>query len=434
MREPETACIASVSHDGRGIADLSGKKVFVADALEGEEVRFVRRKRRRNYDEAQLLEVLSASPKRVQPRCAVFGVCGGCTLQHVAGSEQRRIKQRALADALESIGQLAPLRWLPPIHDSPWKYRRRARLAVKDVAGKGRVLVGFRERHAPLVTDMHRCEVLARPVDSLIEPLSELIGRLSIRGRLPQIEVACADNATALVFRVLDPPNDSDLVQLRSFGQGHGLRIYLQPGRLDSISLVYPEGPLPPLSYRLPDFDVTIEFEAADFVQVNGPVNRRLVATALELLQPAKEDRILDLFCGIGNFALPLARTCGYVSGVENEQSLVDRATANAAQNGIRAIEFRRADLSRIDGKERWLADGWTGVLLDPPRSGAPEVVRHIRSIAPSKIVYVSCHPGTLARDLRELELRGYRLSAAGIVDMFPHTRHVESIALLHKQ
>ncbi|MFQ6006952.1 MAG: 23S rRNA (uracil(1939)-C(5))-methyltransferase, partial [Woeseia sp.] len=241
MREPETARIASVTHDGRGIAALSGKKVFVAGALEGETVRFVRRRRRRNYDEAQLLEILSASPQRVEPRCAVFGVCGGCTLQHVGESEQRNIKQQVLADALQRNGQLAPLRWLAPIHDSPWNYRRRARLAVKYVVGKRRVLVGFRERYAPLVTDMHGCEVLASPVDRLIDPLSELIGRLSVRSRLPQIEVACADDATALVFRVLDPPSDSDLELLKSFGQGHELRIYLQTGCLDSISLTYPE-------------------------------------------------------------------------------------------------------------------------------------------------------------------------------------------------
>ena len=435
VREPETARIESVTHDGKGIAAIPGKKVFVAGALEGEEVRFRRRKRRRKYDEAELLEVLSASPKRKEPRCAVFGICGGCSLQHVDDSEQRGIKQQALQDALERIGQVAPLRWLPPVFDAPWNYRRRARLAVKDVAGKGRVLVGFRERHAPYITDMHRCEVLARPVDELLDPLSELIGGLSIRSRLPQIEMAVAENATSLVFRVLDAPTESDLERMRAFAAERDCRICLQPGGLDSISALWPEGPLSPLSYSLPEFEIVIEFEATDFIQVNAPVNRRMVATALELLQPDKDDRILDLFCGIGNFSLPLARFCGHVEGVEGDEGLVARARANAVRNGISNATFRCADLSRIDGKEQWLADNWTGLLLDPARSGAPEVVRHIQRINPSRIVYISCHPGTLSRDLGALvSEHGYRLEAAGIIDMFPHTGHVESIALLDKK
>ena len=434
MREPETASIESVTHDGKGIAAISGKKVFVAGALEGEEVRFRRRKKRRNYDEAELLEVLSASPRRIEPRCAVFGVCGGCSLQHVGNTDQHQIKQQALRDTLERIGKVEADRWLPPIHDSPWNYRRRARLAVKDVAGKGRVLIGFRERHAPFITDMHRCEVLSPPVDALLDPLSELIGGLSVRSRLPQIEVAVADNATSLVFRVLDAPTDSDLERFKAFGEEHDIRIYLQTGGPDSISLLQPAGPLPPLSYSLPDFDIVIDFEATDFIQVNGAVNRRMVATALELLKPGTDDRILDLFCGIGNFSLPLARHCSHVLGVEGEQDLVARAKANAERNGISNCEFVCTDLSRIDGHEPWLRDNWTGLLLDPARSGALEVVRHIGRINPSTIVYVSCHPGTLARDLSALVAEhGYRLEAAGIIDMFPHTGHVESIALLTK-
>jgi 23S rRNA (uracil1939-C5)-methyltransferase len=433
-REPEIARIASVTHDGQGIAAIPGKKVFIAGALEGEEVRFRRRKKRRNFDEAELLEVIEASPERIEPRCAAFGVCGGCSLQHIEDSAQRDIKQRALADALERIGRVAPARWLPPIFDSPWNYRRRGRLAVKDVAGKGRVLVGFRERHAPYITDMHRCEVLASPVDELIDPLSELIGSLSIRARLPQIEVAVADNATSLVFRVLDPPTDEDLASLCAFGKEHVLRIYLQTGGPDSVSLIQPDGPFVPLSYRLPEHDIEIEFEATDFVQVNAAVNRRMVARALELLQVDENDRVLDLYCGIGNFSLPLAKKCGYVLGVEGDQSLVRRATANAAHNDIVNCKFRRVDLSRIHGSEGWLTDNWSALLLDPARSGAAEVVRHIDRIDPARIVYVSCHPGTLARDLSVLVAEhGFDLEAAGIIDMFPHTGHVESIALLNK-
>ncbi len=432
MRDPETACIESMTHDGKGIAAISGKKVFVVGALQGEEVRFRRRKKRRNFDEAELLEVLSASPKRIEPRCEVYGVCGGCSLQHVGDAEQRQIKQQALQDSLERIGKVKPRRWLSPIHESSWNYRRRARLAVKDVAGKGRVLVGFRERHAPFLTDMRRCEVLAGPIDDLLEPLSELIGSLSLRRRLPQIEVAVAENATSLVFRVLDSPTDTDLECFKAFGEEHDIRIYLQTGGPDSISLVHPQGPLPLLNYSLPEFDIVIEFEATDFIQVNAAINRRMVSTALELLDPGPDDRVLDLYCGIGNFSLPLARRCSQVLGVEGEQSLVARAKANAQRNEIVNTHFRVADLSRIDGTESWLRDGWTGLLLDPARSGALQVVRHIVRIGPTRIVYVSCHPATLARDLDALVTEhGYRLEAAGIIDMFPHTGHVESIALL---
>ncbi len=432
MRDPETASIESMTHDGKGIAAISGKKVFVVGALQGEEVRFRRRKKRRNFDEAELLEVLSASPKRIEPRCEVYGVCGGCSLQHVGDAEQRQIKQQALQDSLERIGKVKPRRWLSPIHESSWNYRRRARLAVKDVAGKGRVLVGFRERHAPFLTDMRRCEVLAGPIDDLLEPLSELIGSLSLRRRLPQIEVAVAENATSLVFRVLDSPTDSDLDCFKAFGEEHHIRIHLQTGGPDSISLVHPQGPLPLLNYSLPEFDIVIEFEATDFIQVNAAINRRMVSTALELLDPGPDDRVLDLYCGIGNFSLPLARRCRQVLGVDGEQSLVARAKANAQRNEIVNCDFRVADLSRIEGTESWLRDGWTGLLLDPARSGALEVVRHIERIGPTRIVYVSCHPATLARDLDALVTEhGYRLEAAGIIDMFPHTGHVESIALL---
>jgi 23S rRNA (uracil1939-C5)-methyltransferase len=434
MREAETARIESVTHDGKGIAAISGKKVFVAGALEGEEVSFRRRKKRRNFDEAELLEVLSASPSRIEPRCAVFERCGGCSLQHLGDAEQRQIKQQSLQDALERIGKVTPDRWLEPIFDSAWNYRRRARLAVKDVAGKGRVLVGFRERHAPFITDMHRCEVLASPIDGLLDDLSTLIGSLSLRSRIPQVEVAVAENATSLVFRVLDPPTDDDLENFKAFGAQHELRVYLQSGGPDSISLLQPEGPLPLLCYTLPDFDMVIEFEATDFVQVNASVNRHLVATALELLNPGPDDRVLDLFCGIGNFSLPLARQCSHVLGVEGAQSLVGRAKSNAARNAIGNCDFRTADLDKIDGSESWLADDWNGLLLDPARSGAMEVIRHIGRIDPSRIVYVSCHPATLARDLNMLVTEhGFRLEAAGIIDMFPHTGHVESIAILEK-
>jgi 23S rRNA (uracil1939-C5)-methyltransferase len=433
-RQPETATILSVTHDGRGIADTEGKKVFVAGALRGEEVRFVRRKSRRNFDEAELLDVIKASPERVEAKCAAFGRCGGCALQHVSIEQQRAIKFDTLKDNLERIGRVEPGRWLEPIVGPEWNYRRRARLAVKDVSAKGRVLVGFRERHAPFITDMHRCEVLAAPVGRLIDPLSETVGRLSIRARLPQIEVAVADNATALVFRVLDPPAAEDLDELRRFGDEHDVRIYLQPGGPDSLRLLHPAGEGESLYYRLREFDIRIEFEPVDFVQVNGEINGAMVGRAIELLEPDRQDRVLDLFCGIGNFSLPLARCCGEVLGVEGEAKLVQRATANAAANSIGNAGFRQADLAAVDGSERWLQGPWDRLLLDPARNGAAEVVKCIGRIDPARIVYVSCHPGTLARDAGALVTgAGYTLEAAGIIDMFPHTAHVESIAVFKK-
>jgi len=433
-REPETALITAVTHDGRGIADTDGKKVFVAGALAGEEVRYVRRKSRRKFDEAELLDIIQPSPERVAARCEVFGRCGGCALQHVSEEQQRDIKFQTLRDNLERIGNAQPEEWLEALTGPEWNYRRRARLAVKHVAGKGRVLVGFRERHAPFITDMHRCEVLSAPVDGMLDALSELIGALSIRARLPQIEVAVADNAVALVFRVLDPPRDEDLDAFRRFAVENDVRVYLQPGGLDSIELLAPMDAVEPLHYTLPEFDLRIDFEPVDFVQVNGEINRRMVHAAIELLAPQPEDRVLDLYCGIGNFSLPLARRAGQVLGIEGETTLVSRAAANAAGNDLPNAEFRCADLAAIDGSESWLRTPWDRLLLDPARSGAAEIVQHIGSISPERIVYVSCHPGTLARDAGVLvNEAGYRLEAAGIIDMFPHTAHVESIAVFRK-
>ena len=435
-REPETAEVVSLSHDGRGIAAPDGKKVFVTGGLPGECVRIIRRKFHRRYDEAELLEVLAPSPARIAPRCAVFGTCGGCSLQHVSIADQREMKQAALADNLGRIGGVEPERWLAPVHapGDGYGYRRRARLAVKDVPGKGRVLVGFRERHAPYVTDMHRCEVLAPPFDGLIDPLSELVGALGIRARLPQVEIAVAENAAELVFRVLDEPSAADRERLVRFGQDHGVRVSLQPGGPDSVVPLVPERPPEPLWYRLPEFELRLEFAATDFVQVNASVNRLMVRQAVELLDVAPGQRVLDLFCGIGNFSLPLARRAGSVFGVEGASAQVARAAANAAANGIGGAEFVTADLSAVDGREPWLKRQWDRVLLDPPRSGAAAVVERQAALGPRRLVCVSCHPATLARDAAILVGRGgYRLEAAGIVDMFPHTAHAEAMAVFVK-
>jgi len=433
-REPETAVIDSATHDGRGIARTEGKKVFVAGALSGETVQFIRRKSRRNFDEAELLEVFETSPERIDARCEAFGRCGGCSLQHVSPQHQREIKAQTLRDNLERIGRVEAREWLPTMTGPVWNYRRRARLAVKDVAAKGRTLVGFRERHAPFITDMHRCEVLAAPIDGMLDDLSELIGGLSIRARLPQIEVAVADNDIALVFRVLDPPSDADKLLMSAFGKERALRVYLQTGGLDSVSLLYPATVDESLYYSLDEFDVRIDFEPIDFVQVNAEINQSMVHFAVEQLQVGPDDRVLDLFCGIGNFSLPIARRARTVLGVEGEASLVARASENAARNGLANAEFRVADLSKIDGTENWVRSGCDRLLLDPARSGAAEVVSRMHLFKPERIVYVSCHPGTLARDAGTLvNEQGYRLDAAGIIDMFPHTAHVESIAVFTK-
>lgn len=424
-----------MTHDGRGIATIAGKKVFVPGALPGEQVRMVRRKIRRGYDEADLLNIVAPSAERIEPRCAAFGVCGGCALQHVDAASQRAMKQQSLADSLARIGGVAPARWLDPLfdpaHDAGWKYRRRARLAVRDVSAKGRVLVGFRERRAPLVTDMHRCEVLAAPLGELIDPLSDLIGQLSIRARLPQIELAAGDNAVELVFRVLASPTADDRALLRSFAQRHAVRVSLQPGGIDSVEPLSPDVVSDTLYYDLPEFAVRIYFEPTDFVQVNAHVNRRMVTAAIDLLQLREEDRVLDLFCGIGNFSLPIARRAGYVLGIEGEPPQVARAAQNAAANGLYNAEFRCSDLSNVEGNETWIRRSWNKVLLDPPRSGAEVVVRKMAKIGAERVVCVSCHPATLARDAGILtRTQGYRLDAAGIIDMFPHTAHVEAIAV----
>lgn len=433
-REPETAAITSVAHDGRGIAATEGKKVFVAGALEGETVTFMRRKFRRNFDEAELLEVHEASPDRIDAKCEAFDRCGGCSLQHISPEHQRDIKAQTLRDNLERIGRVEPGAWLDSMTGPLWNYRRRARLAVKDVPAKGRTLVGFRERHAPFIADMHRCEVLAEPLDSMVADLSELVSGLSIRARLPQIEVAVAENDIALVFRVLDPLTEADEALFRSFGERHELRIYLQTGGLDSVALFYPESVDEPLYYTLPEFKIQIEFEPVDFVQVNSDINQRMVHFAVEQLAVGPADRVLDLFCGIGNFSLPLARKAGAVVGIEGEKTLVERATDNARRNGLDNVTFRVADLSKIDGTESWVRQGWDRLLLDPARSGAAEVVTRMHLFNPERIVYVSCHPGTLARDAGTLvHEQGYRLDSAGIIDMFPHTAHVESIAVFTK-
>jgi len=422
--------VLSLAHDGRGVARPEGKTVFVAGALPGETVMAVRARSHRRYDEADTVEVLTPSPDRVLPACEHFGTCGGCAMQHLAASRQVEAKQAHLAEQFVRLGQVEPAQWLPPLRGPSWGYRRRARLGVKYVAKKGRVLVGFRERAKPFIADIRHCPVLTEPVGGMIEPLADLVGQLGIRERLPQFEVAVAETATALVARVLDPPSAADLALMQEFAERQRIEFYLQPGGLDTVKPL--SGTATPLEYTLPQSGVRIRFAPVDFIQVNAAINAQAVDLALSLLDPQPEETVLDLYCGLGNFTLPLAQRAARVVGVEGEAGLVDRARGNAQRNGIGNVEFHVADLSKDPGDAAWASRPCQRVLLDPPRAGAAGVLPLMGRMRPRRIVYVSCHPASLARDAGVLvnEL-GFRLSAAGVMDMFPHTSHVESIALL---
>ncbi|MBK1649725.1 23S rRNA (uracil(1939)-C(5))-methyltransferase RlmD [Rhabdochromatium marinum] len=435
-QEPIEAEITSLSHDGRGVTHVEGKAVFVVGALSGERVRVRLTRRQRRYDEGEVVEILAASPDRVVPRCAHFGRCGGCALQHLAPAAQIGMKQDILAEVLQRIGQVQPDTWLEPLVAEHWGYRRKARLGVRYVAKKGRVLVGFRERGSSFVADLQRCEVLHPAVGERLTELAELIGALSIRERVAQIEMAQGDDPVVLILRVLDAPSPEDLAHLQAFGERTGLHLYLQPGGLDSVQ------PLPgqqvDLTFRLPASDVTLAFEPNDFTQVNLELNRLMVDRALSWLNPQPQDRVLDLFCGLGNFTLPLARRAATVLGVEGEAGLVARARANAERNGLDAerVRFDQANLYADEAERNWAwaRQSFDLALIDPPRSGALQVLDALAATGIRRLVYISCYPGTLARDAGHLVAQhGFRLTAAGAMDMFPHTAHLESMAVFER-
>jgi 23S rRNA (uracil1939-C5)-methyltransferase len=429
----ETGVVADLTHEAEGVI-RDGKTVFVAGALPGERVSFRRTSFHRQHDEGTLAEILDASPDRVAPRCAHFGVCGGCAMQHLAPEAQIAVKQKELAGNLERIGNVEPAEWLPPLLGPHWNYRRRARLSSRFVSKKGRSLVGFREKQGRYVADVQRCEVLSESVGARIDALAALVTSLDIRESVPQVEVALSDGESVLVFRVLSAPTPGDLEKLRAFESESRLRVLLQPAGLASIAPLTP-GPVD-LHYLLPEFDVKLDFGPSDFVQVNAAINRSMVSRAIELLEVGPADRVLDLYCGLGNFTLPLARRAGRVTGVEGEAGLIERARANARANGIGNADFHVADLSVApDTMIPWVRAGYDAVLLDPPRVGAREVLSAVAHIAPRRVVYISCHTGSLARDLGVMchEL-GFRLRAAGVLDMFPHTTHVESMAVLDRE
>ncbi len=429
----QEADVVGLSHDGRGIARVDGKAVFIDGALPGERVTMRIVKRRRQMDEACLGGILVPSPDRVAPKCAHFGVCGGCTLQHLAASAQIAAKQAQLLEDLARIGRVTPERIIAPLRGPEWGYRRRARLGVKYVAKKGRVLAGFREREKPYLADIRHCEVLVPALRALPESLAALVETLGIREQVPQVEVAVGDNATALVFRVMQPPAAPDLEKLDEFGRAHRLSIYLQTGGIETIRPLLPDAP--PLRYTIEPTGIVIEFGPADFVQVNRGINAAMVAAAIGELAPAPEDRVLDLFCGLGNFTLPLARLGKLIVGVEGDPGLIAKAHANAALNEIANTRFFAQNLFAPAEFGPWAEGTYERVLLDPPRAGALEVVSRMASWRPRRVVYISCHPGSLARDAGILvENQGFRLVGAGVMDMFPHTTHVESIAVFERR
>lgn len=426
---PVRAVIESLSHDGRGVTHVEGKTTFVDGALPGEEISFLYTHKSRKHDEGRVCEIFSASPERVEPRCAHFDICGGCSLQHQAADKQIVSKQQALMDNLERIGKVRPVEVLKPLTGPVWGYRNKARLGVKYVRKKGRVLVGFREKRAPYLADIRRCEVLHPSVGERIESLAELVQGLQARERIAQIEVAVGDEVSVLVFRNLDALSSADSQVLKDYAQVTGLHIYLQPGGPDSIELLWPQSSQ--LSYSLPAFSLELRFLPTDFTQVNPAINQPMIEQALSLLQLAPAHRVLDLFCGLGNFTLPIARHVASVTGVEGDAALVQRARDNAVHNAIGNCDYQVVDLGEDPGGQPWMQCSYDRVLLDPPRSGAQEIVKHLGKLGAERIVYVSCHPGSLARDAGVLvnEL-GYTLQAAGVMDMFPHTAHVESMAL----
>jgi 23S rRNA (uracil1939-C5)-methyltransferase len=429
--------IESLDLEANGVARSEGKVTFVRGALPGETVtaRVVRRKPR--FDVAEVETIERASVLRTTPRCPNFGVCGGCTMQHVETRAQVSIKQRALEDSLWHLGRVRAETMLPPIVGPAFGYRYRARLSVRHVPKKGGMLVGFHERGSSYVADMRECLVLPPAVSALLVPLRELVGGLSIRDRMPQVELAQGETVLALVFRILEPLTEADVALLRDFGTRHAVEIWLQPKGPETIELLSTPGggDASVLHYALPEFGVVHPFRPTDFTQVNHMINTTLVGRAVRLLDPQPHERVADLFCGLGNFTLPLATRAREVVGIEGSRALVERAQANARANGLEArAAFDVANLFELT-PVRWQSLGaFDRVLVDPPREGALAVAQALAQPGvprPKRIVYVSCNPATLARDASVLVNEGgWRIGAAGVVNMFPHTSHVESMAV----
>ncbi|MCK5725779.1 MAG: 23S rRNA (uracil(1939)-C(5))-methyltransferase RlmD [Thiotrichaceae bacterium] len=424
--------IESLSHDGRGVAHIDGKAIFIDGALPEERVKFQYSSQKRKHDEGFTVEVLEACADRVEPKCKHFGLCGGCSLQHLSAEAQINYKQTAMLDSLKHIGKVEPLTVLPAITAEPWGYRRKARLGAKFVFKKGKALVGFREKRNSFLADIENCEVLHASVGKRLEAMQELVGSMDAKEALPQIEVAVGDNNISLIFRHLVDLTTNDQMKLIAFGKAFDFQIYLQSGGPDTVTLLYPEQA--ELYYEHPEFDTRVDFTPQDFIQVNTEINRQMVIKAVQLLELTPDDKVLDLFCGLGNFTLPIAKTAKTVVGVEGDLKMVQRAKKIARANGVENTEYHFCNLMGELQNEKWLKTHYDKILIDPPRLGAKEVIEHFAKLKAKRIVYVSCHPATLARDAGELvHTHGYQLLSAGVMDMFPHTAHVESIAVFEK-
>lgn len=429
--------ILDLSHDGRGVARREGeggKVTFITGALPGETVMAEQSAKSRHFDEARTVQVLVASEHRVQPRCAHFGVCAGCVLQHLAEDQQIIAKQRVLMDNLQRIGHVSPGQVLPALVGDSWGYRRKGRFSVRRVEKKDKTLVGFRELDPRFVADISQCHTVIPQIGDKVSLLAGFIESLEGKRDIPQVEFIAGDAAIALTVRHLQPMSEADKAAWTAFGQQHGFAIYLQPGGNESVHPLWPEAGAE-LSFRLAPWDVELVFRPLDFIQVNAKLNVAMIERALALLDAQPGERVLDLFCGLGNFTLPLARGVAHVVGVEGDAGLVARAGENAQRNGLDNAEFFAADLTQDQRNTPWMRQGFDKLLLDPPRSGAIDVLQQLPLEQFKRIVYVSCHPGSLARDAGYLvNERGFTLVSAGAMDMFPHTAHVESIAVFEKR
>lgn len=427
--------IESLDHEGHGVARLNGKVVFVDEALTGEKAEIKIFRKHPKYDSANSIAILKASAQRAVPRCPHFGRCGGCSLQHLEPSAQVAVKQRVLEENLARIGKVRPEVLLPALHGPYWGYRHRARLSVRKVFKKGGVLVGFHEKRSSFIADMHTCEVLHPHAARLIQPLRILVNQLSNSDRIPQIEIAVGERVTALVFRLMEPWNAEDEKHVRDFASQHpGIQIWVQPKGPDTAIPFYPLD-APPLDYALAEFGLVMPFRPTEFTQVNMAINRVLVSRAVHMLNPRPGERIGDFFCGLGNFTLPIARSGASVIGIEGSKGLIERARQNALANRLPNVEFMVDDLFQMTPEKFSRLGHFDKLLIDPPRDGAIDVVKSLPGQnGPRRIVYVSCNPATLARDAEVLcHVKGYAFKAAGVANMFPHTAHVESIAMFEK-
>lgn len=423
--------IHDLSHEGEGVgyAEVEGERrtIFVPGALPSEVVRVAVLKKQRQVFWAKLLEIQKASPDRVTPGCAHFGLCGGCQLQHLAPAAQLALKEQRLLNQLKNIGKVIPEQVLPPTLAESWHYRRRARLGVRYVEKKERVLIGFREKNTHKLADLQHCPVLSEPLDKLLLPLSELLGKLSLYQQIPQIETLSVDSGNYLIIRHLAPFSAEDLTHLQAFAEKHCIALLGQSGGLESIRPLFP-ATLPPIFYALPEGQVDFQIQATDFIQVNAKINQKLIARALSALALTGGERLLDLFCGVGNFTLPVAQQAAWVTGVEGDAGLVARATANAKRQSFNNVQFFQADLFKtLDLTAFGHCDA---VLLDPPRAGAKEILPAVLALKPKKIIYVSCDPATFARDAGFLQSQDFSLKEVGVFDMFPQTSHVETLGV----